>query len=526
VERIDVLIVGAGPAGLAAAIRVRQQAAEAGRELSVVVIDKSPAPGNHALSGAAFEADCLDELVPGWKQIHHPFTQHLVPVDRDDMLFLRANSAHRIPARVVPARMHHTGDYVIAITRLVAFLAEQATKAGVEVYHGFSARDLIVEDGIVRGVRLAEVGLAAEGTPKGNHIPAEEIRAPITIVADGSHGVISTQFAERFGGGVNPQVYSLGVKAVVQFPDKSPFGNNRVMHTLGYPNRPSVFGGGFLYSLGEQTVAVGLILGLDWKYGDLDPQREFETFRAHPYISRLLKGGVTVATGAKTIPEGGWYAMPELTAPGAMLVGDGAGLVNMEKIKGIHYAILSGMAAADTAVEALGADGSAGSLTGYRDRLETRGVLPELRHARNYRQVFRYGLFAGTPLSLIQSFVPRRLGMHRDGPATKRGARLNRPDPGRMDGATFVSLTGALHREDEPPHITITDAAACASCEADYDNACTHFCPGDVYRWNGSQIVLSPSNCLHCMTCTVKCPTGVIRWVPPEGGEGPRYKLM
>jgi electron-transferring-flavoprotein dehydrogenase len=526
VERIDVLIVGAGPAGLAAAIRVRQQAAQAGRELSVVVIDKAPAPGNHALSGAAFEAGCLDELVPDWKGIHHPFTQHLVPVERDDMLFLRATSAHRIPARIVPARMHHTGDYVIAITRLVAFLAEQATKAGAEIYHGFSARDLIVEDGVVRGVRLAEVGLAAGGTPKGNHIPAEEIRAPITIVADGSHGVISTQLAQRFGGGANPQVHSLGIKAVVQFPEASPFGNNRVMHTLGYPNRPSVFGGGFLYSLGEQTVAVGLILGLDWKYGDLDPQREFETFRAHPYISRLLKGGVTVATGAKTIPEGGWYAMPELTAPGAMLVGDGAGLVNMEKIKGIHYAILSGMAAADTAVESLGADGSVGSLTGYRDRLETRGVLPELRHARNYRQVFRYGLFAGTPLSLVQSFIPGRLGMHRDGPATKKGARLNRPDPGRMDGATFVSLTGALHREDEPPHITITDPAACATCEADYDNACTHFCPGDVYRWNGSQIVLSPSNCLHCMTCTVKCPTGVISWVPPEGGEGPRYKLM
>jgi len=526
VERIDVLIVGGGPAGLAAAIRARQQATEAGRDLSVVVIDKAPAPGNHALSGAAFEAACLDELVPGWQQIRHPFTEHLVPVERDDMMFLLAKSAHRIPSAVVPGRMHHTGDYVISITRLVAFLTDQAVKAGVELYEGYSARELIVEDGVVRGVRLAELGLGADGQPKGNHIPAEDIRAPVTIVADGTHGVISTQFAERFGGGVNPQVYSLGVKAVVQFPEKSPFGNNRVMHTLGYPNKPSTFGGGFLYSLGEQTVAVGLILGLDWKYGDLDPQREFETFRAHPYVSRLLKGGVTVATGAKTIPEGGWFSMPSLSAPGAMLVGDGAGLVNMEKIKGLHYAILSGMAAADTAVQALGNDGSVGALDGYRSRLDARGVLAELRHARNYRQVFRWGLFVGTPLSVVQSLVPRRLGMHRDGPATKKGVRLNRPDPGRMDGATFVSLTGALHREDEPSHITITDPAVCVACEVDYDNACTHFCPGDVYRWSGSQIVLSPSNCLHCMTCTVKCPTGVIKWVPPEGGEGPHYKLM
>ncbi len=300
------------------------------------------------------------------------------------------------------------------------------------------------------------------------------------------------------------------------------------MHTLGYPNPQSVFGGGFMYAMGEKTVAVGLIMGLDWKYGDLNPQREFETYRAHPFISRLLKGGVTVATGAKTIPEGGIYSMTALSAPGAMVVGDGAGFVNMEKIKGIHYAIYSGMAAAETAVEALaaGADGAAGPLDGYRARLEARGVLADFRHARNYRQAFRWGLFIGTPTSLIQSRLPRRLGMHKDGPATKKGARLNRPDPGRMDGATFVALTGALHREDEPSHISIIDAQQCLACEADYANACTNFCPGQVYRWNGSQIVLSPSNCLHCMTCTVKCPTGNIRWVPPEGGEGPRYKQM
>ncbi len=240
----------------------------------------------------------------------------MVPVQRDDMMFLRAKTANRIPPMVVPGRMHHVGDYVISATRLAQFLAEQAEKLGVEVYHGYTARTLIVEDGAVRGVRLAELGLAADGAPKGNHIGVEEIRAPITILADGTHGVLSTQFAEQFGGGANPQVYSLGMKAIVQFPEASPFGNNRVMHTLGYPNPPSVFGGGFLYSLGEKTVAVGLILGLDWKYGDLNPQREFETYRAHPYISRLLKGGVTVATGAKTIPEGGWFAQSTLVRAG------------------------------------------------------------------------------------------------------------------------------------------------------------------------------------------------------------------
>jgi electron-transferring-flavoprotein dehydrogenase len=525
-DGIDILVVGAGPAGLAAALRARQGATAAGRDLSVVVIDKAPAPGNHTLSGAAFEAACLDELLPGWKDIRHAFTTSMVQVERDEMYFLRSKGANRIPPAVVPGRMHHAGDYIISISRLAAFLAEQAEAAGVEIYHGYSARTLIVEDGVVRGVRLADVGLAHDGAPKGNHLAAEEIRAPITILADGTHGVISQQFVEHFGGGASPQVYSLGMKAIVQFPEASPFGTNRVMHTLGYPNPPSVFGGGFLYALGEKTVAVGLILGLDWKYGDLNPQREFETFRAHPFISRLLKGGVTVATGAKTIPEGGINALGALSAPGAMVTGDGAGFVNMEKIKGIHYAIRSGMAAADTALEALATDGTAGSLDGYRDRLEASGMLDELQHARNYRQVFKYGLFVGTPLSLVQSWMPGRIGLHRDGEATKKGARLNRPDPGRMDGATFVSLTGTIHREDEPSHIGILDPEKCISCEADYANACTSFCPGQVYRWSGSEIVLSPSNCLHCMTCTVKCPAMNISWVPPEGGEGPRYKQL
>ncbi len=314
-DGIDILVVGAGPAGLAAALRAKQGATAAGRELSVVVIDKAPAAGNHTLSGAAFEAACLDDLVPGWKDLRNPFVTGLVPVERDDMYFLRAKAANRIPPLVVPSRMHHVGDYIISISRLTAFLAEQAEAAGVEVYHGYTARTLIVEDGAVKGVRLAEVGLTHDGAPKGNHLASEEIRAPITILADGTHGVISSEFTERFGRGVNPQVYSLGMKAIVQFPEASPFGNNRVMHTLGYPMPPSVFGGGFMYSMGEKTVAVGLILGLDYKYGDLNPQREFETFRAHPFISRLLKGGTTVATGAKTIPEGGLYAQGALVGP-------------------------------------------------------------------------------------------------------------------------------------------------------------------------------------------------------------------
>ena len=230
----------------------------------------------------------------------------------------------------------------------------------MELYNGYSARTLLVEDDRVVGVGLGEVGLSSHGGGKSNHRPAEEIRARVTILADGTRGVLSQQLRERFGAGRNPQVYSLGIKAVVAFPGENPFGANRVMHTLGYPNPASVFGGGFLYSMGEKLVAVGLILGLDWKYGDLNPQREFERYRAHPFIAGLLKGSVTIATGARTIPEGGYHALGKIAVPGALVVGDGAGFVNMEKIKGIHYGILSGMAAAETVAEGLAADGDAG----------------------------------------------------------------------------------------------------------------------------------------------------------------------
>jgi len=525
-DPIDVLVVGAGPAGLAAAIRLKQQLADSSPDASVVVIDKAPRPGYHTLSGAAFEPACLDDLVPGWRDDRR-FMEHVSPVERDEMFFLLGGRAIRIPEGVVPARMHHRGDVTISLSRLVQLLAGQAEKLGVELFHGFAARTLLVEEGRVVGVALGEVGRGNHGDEKPNFRPAEQIRARVTILADGSRGVLSTQFRQRFGAGRNPQVYSLGIKAVVQFPGEDRFGAGRVVHTLGYPNPASVFGGGFLYAMGEKTVAVGLILGLDWKAGDLMPQREFERFRAHPFIASMLEGSVAIATGAKTIPEGGYSALGRLAAPGGLVVGDGAGFVNMEKIKGIHYGVLSGMAAADTVAEAFAA-GPTGevSLAGYRRRLEARGVLPDMRHARNYRQSFRWGIYPGAPLSMISSVLPGRLPMEPDYRGYRRGARLDRADPGGMDGATFVSLTGSLHREDEPAHMTILDPAACIECERDYAAACTHFCPGQVYRWDGSSIVLSPSNCLHCMTCAVKCPSLNIRWEPPEGGEGPRFKQM
>ena len=532
---IDVLIVGAGPAGLSAAIRLRQRMEAGGRECSVVVLDKAAAPGFHNLSGAIVEPAALDELLPDWRTDRSRFADQVTPIERDELYVLTEHRAVRLPPRLVPGGMRHAGDVTLSVSRLAAFLAEQAARLGVEVYHAFSARELLVEDEGVRGVRLVDTGLDAERRPGANYLAGEDVRAAITVLADGSHGVLSSQLADRGLGragrdpcGVrDPQVYGLGIKAVVQFAGTNPFGNNRVVHTLGFPTPRGVFGGGFVYSMGPKAAAVGLILGLDWRYGDLDPRVEFQTYLAHPFLARLLAGSSVVATGARTIPEGGYYALGPLHVPGALVVGDAAGFVNEAKLKGVHYAMRSGMCAADAIADALLA-GEPAEAAGarYVRLLEERGILAELRHARAYRQGFQWGMVPGAILSTVGDRLPLRLRMPPDRQGTRPRARLARRPPGHADDATFLVLTGTSHREDEPSHVTLVDPALCAACGEAYEAACTHFCPGEVYRWNGEHIVLSPSNCLHCMTCTVKCPSDNIRWMPPEGGEGPRYRQL
>ncbi len=531
---IDVLIVGAGPAGLASAIRLRQRLAAAGREAAVVVLDKAAAPGYHNLSGAIVEPGVLDELLPDWRNDRSRFSDHVWPVERDELYLLTERRAVRLPEAVVPRAMRHPGDVTLSVSRLTAFLAEQAARLGAEVHHGFAARELLVEAGIMRGVRLGDVGRDADGRPKSNYLRGEDIPAAVTILADGSHGVLSSRLAALEAGASgshgeprDPQVYGLGVKAVVQFAGANPFGDNRVVHTLGYPTRRGIFGGGFLYSMGPRLAAIGLILGLDWRYGDLDPRAEFDTFRAHPFVARLLEGATLVAAGARTIPEGGYYALGPLQVPGALTVGDAAGFVNEAKLKGVSCAMRSGICAADAIADALLADEPmAGVGARYLRQLQEHGVLAELERARNYRQGFRWGLLPGAALSLVGEHLPLHLRMPPDRQATLPRARLGRRPPARTDGAVFLSLSGTSHREDEPSHVTLEDPARCAACGRAYEAACTHFCPGEVYRWHGEHIVLSPSNCLHCMTCTVKCPEDNIRWVPPEGGEGPRYRQL
>jgi electron-transferring-flavoprotein dehydrogenase len=525
---IDVLIVGAGPAGLATAIRLKRRLNEAGRKESVVVVDKAPKPGYHSLSGGVFEADCLDDLVPGWRDQKDSFLNQMVKVERDEMYFLTSRIAMQIPSVMVPRRMHHKGDYTVSITKLAGWLSRIAESLGVEIQMGFSAGKLLIDHGKVQGVQLVDLGLDKQGKPKANYLAGEKVEAPVTVVADGSRGVISRQWGEHLTSGANPQVYSVGIKQLLQLPKDNAFGPNRVIHTLGFPAPVDVFGGGFFYSMGSDLVAVGLILGLDWRYKDLSPQGELELLKAHPFVEKLLAGGRVLSTGVKTIPEGGYYSLPQLVTSGGLLVGDAAGFVNMEKIKGIHYAIRSGMAAADAIFDAIEKnDFSKDRLDAYTDNLSACGVTEDLRHARNFRQSFQWGLFVGAPMSQVQRFMPFKVGIHEDRVAVKEKAKsVSHEYTGGLDKPTFTSLSQTQHREDEPSHIKIVNLSLCRECAEKLGAPCTYLCPGDVYRMADGELILSPSNCMHDGSCAVKCPYGNVIWNPPEGGEGPRYKQM
>ena len=534
-NKVDVLFVGAGPASLAGAIKLKQILKEKGENSSVVVIDKAGKPGQHNLSGAIFEAWILDELLPGWRERKEDFVTRLLAnkVEKDETLLLSAkNNAMRIPGWMLPSYMRNKGNYVISLSEMVVWLTDIARSLGVEIYHGFAAKSVVVENGVVKGVKLDDKGLDKEGKSQSNYLPGEVIEASVTVFGEGSLGKRTDDLIKQFGlnKGKNPQIYSVGVKEVIRLPDKNNFGPNRVIHTLGFPAPSDIFGGGSLYSMGNNQVAVSLILSLDWRYCDLSPQLELQHLKTHPLIKNLLEGGQVVAYGARTIPEGGYYSLPELVVNGALIIGDAAGTANVRKLKGIHYATKSGMLAAEAIAMALESmDFSRQTLGMYEQRLKTSFIGHDLRAARNYRQIFsktgRPGFYLGAPLSLIQAWFPR-LGTRPDHEGM-RVVRLNRSDAGLLDRATAVNLSGTSHRENEPSHITFKEDTNDHGCFDKFGvHPCQFFCPAHVYKFENDELILSPSNCVHCQTCRVKCPRQVIHWEIPEGGDGPKYKVM
>lgn len=534
-NKVDVLFVGCGPASLAGAIRLKQLCGLIGREPSIAVIEKADKPGQHNLSGAIFDPLALDELLPGWRDRKDDFVTKMLAnrVEKDEtyVLFNR-NRLLRIPERLTPVPMHNKGNYLISIDELVAWLSDIARKMGVEIYSGFAARSVIFENGAVKGIKLGDKGLDKEGRMQSNFLPGECIEANVTVFGEGSLGKRAEEVIKRFrlDAGKNPQTYTVGVKEIIRLPEKNNFGPNRVVHTIGFPAPADVFGGGSIYSMGPNHAAVSLVLSLDWRYCDLNPQLELQHLKTHRLVKHFLEGGQVTAYGARTIPEGGYYSLPGLVVNGGMIIGDAAGTANAMKLKGIHYAMKSGMEAAEAIPLALqNNDFSRQTLSVYSSRLYSGFVGKDLRAARNYRQIFskvgRAGFYLGAPLSFLQGMLPR-LGLKRDyeGMTT---ARLNLPEDGFMDRATAVNLSGTTHRENEPSHITFKEDTRDQGCFVKYGvHPCQYFCPAHVYKFECDELILSPSNCVHCQTCRTKCPRQVIQWEVPEGGDGPKWKGM
>jgi electron-transferring-flavoprotein dehydrogenase len=539
--KVDVLFIGAGPANLAGSIKLKQLLNQKGINKSVVVIEKAGKIGQHHLSGAIFEAGVLSELLPGWQNDEEDrFIKQLLAsrIIKDEMYLLKGKSTSlRIPDPLIPASLRNKDAYAVSISELVNWLSGIAINLGVEIYTGFAAKEVVIENGIVKGVKLGDKGLDRERHPLSNYTPGEIIEAKVTVLGEGSAGLLAEDVVKRFklDAKKNPQVYALGVKEIIRLPKDNAFGSNRVIHTLGFPMPCDIYGAGSIYSMRDNLVAVALVMSLDWRYADLNPQQELQIFKSHSMIRDLLKGGKVMAYGAKTFPEGGFYSVPKLAANGVIIVGDAAGLTNAKKRKGLHYAIKSGIAAGEAIYQAIERqDFSAQSLMRYHDILDESFVMKELYASRNYRQIFsrtgRLGYYLGAPLSFFQSWVPCKLGTKPDYEGL-RGVHLKRlpldEQVEDIDRLTAVSLSGTTHREDEPSHITLRGACLDEGCLNVFGcHPCAYFCPAEVYKFEGDRLILSPSNCLHCQTCRLKCPLQLIKWEVPEGGDGPKYKVM
>jgi len=537
---VDVLIVGGGPAGLAVAYQLRKL----NKDLSIAVIEKGKEIGAHIISGAVMDPRGISELMPDWKEKGAPIEK---PVDEDHVLFLTKNRKFELP--IIPPPLQNHGNYIISLNKFTRWFGEQVEKSGVDVFAGFAGADLLIEGNTLVGVRTGDKGIDKNGQPKGNFEPGIDIRAKITILAEGSRGSLTKQLIQKFNLSkeANPQVFAIGVKEVWDVP-KQKSTTGRVIHTMGWPLRNEEFGGGFIYNMSGGRVSIGFVIGLDYLDPRLDPHTKFQEFKTHPYIAAILEGGTLYSYGAKSIPEGGYWALPQYYFNGGMIIGDAAGFLNSMRLKGIHLGFKTGMLAADTAHEALQAnDFSANRLKGFYDRVEKSWVKDELWKVRNFHQAFEHGFFAGMLHTGLQ-MVTRGHGLrnrYRNSPGHTRMRRLKDyyngtiPPPATpnfdrkltFDKLTDVYNSGTAHNEDQPCHLQILQPDICyPRCTNEYGNPCQFFCPAAVYEMvndgNGQRLQINFSNCVHCKTCDIMDPYEVINWVTPEGGDGPGYELL
>ena len=509
---------------------------------SVAVLEKSHDAGAHMLSGAVLDPSALAELMPDWQSRGAPVA---VPVTEDRIYYL--TEGRRIPFPITPPPLRNHGNYVISLNRLVRWLAEQVEGAGVDLFTGFAGAELLYEGDRVVGVRTGDRGVDRAGSRKSNFEPGVDIRARVTVLADGVRGNLTKTLVARFGldAGRLPQVYAVGIKELWEVPeDRLPAG--AVMHTLGYPLPHEQFGGGFLYALPDGGLSVGFVAGLDYRDPRFDPHAAFQRFKRHPLVAGLLGGGEMIRYGAKALPEGGWHAIPRCHVDGALIVGDAAGFLNSMRLKGIHLAMHSGIAAADAALDAVRADDpSAERLSQYAERVESGPIRRELHPVRNVHQAFAAGLLPGLLYSGL-SLVTRGWWIRDPLPAHAGHERMQRMAagmPGAVDAVpvdrrltfdkpTSVHYSGTRHDEDQPSHLLVQDPDVCRTrCLEEYGNPCTRFCPAAVYEMvdvaaEGKRLQINASNCVHCKTCDIMDPYQIIDWVPPEGGGGPRYEGM
>ena len=544
----DVVIVGGGPAGLAAAIRLKQLAAAASRDVSVCILEKGSEIGAHILSGAVVDPRALTELLPEWKTQGAPL---VTPVKEDRFLVLTAHKAYRIPTALLPPLMSNHGNYIGSLGDLCRWLAQQAEALGVEIYPGFAATEVLhAEDGSVHGVATGDMGVARDGSHKPEYQPGMELRARYTLFAEGCRGSLSQTLMQRFAlrDGVDPQKYGIGIKELWQVaPQKHEPG--LVLHSQGWPLDNATGGGSFVYHYGENLVAVGFVVHLSYENPHLSPYDELQRFKLHPAIRPTLDGGKRIAYGARAINEGGLQSVPRLAFPGGALVGCAAGFVNLPRIKGTHNAMKTGMLAAEAAFAALGENRSHDQLHAYDEAWKKSWVYEDLYKVRNVKPGLRFGMSAGTLHGGVHMWL-NDLGLgalvpwtmrhrHADHETLRPAAAMPRIAYPRYDGtlsfdklsSVFVSNTN--HEEDQPVHLRLRNPSIPVDVNLRmYDGPEARYCPAGVSEFvdagdgTSKRLQINAQNCVHCKTCDIKDPRQNIHWVPPEGGGGPNYRGM
>ncbi|GAB6389677.1 electron transfer flavoprotein-ubiquinone oxidoreductase [Stutzerimonas marianensis] len=543
----DVVIVGAGPAGLSAACRLKQRAADAGNEISVCVVEKGSEVGAHILSGAVFEPRALNELFPNWKELEAPLN---TPVTRDDIYLLKsADAARKLPNALVPKTMHNEGNYIISLGNLCRWLAQQAENLGVEIYPGFAAQEaLIDENGVVRGIVTGDLGVDREGNPKeGMYTPGMELRAKYTLFAEGCRGHIGKQLISRYqlNANVDPQHYGIGIKELWDI-DPAKHEPGLVVHTAGWPLDDDNTGGSFLYHLENNQVVVGLIIDLSYSNPYLSPFDEFQRYKHHPVVKQYLEGGKRVSYGARAIAKGGLNCLPKMVFKGGALIGCDAGTLNFAKIKGSHTAMKSGMLAAEAVADALFAGREGGDeLTGYEEGFKSSWLYDELYKSRNFgAAIHKWGAVKGGAFNFVDQNIfggkiPFTLHDTKpDHACLKLAAQSKRIDYPKPDGKlsfdklSSVFLSNTNHEEEQPVHLKLTDPSIPIEKNLPlYDEPAQRYCPAGVYEVvdndDGSKrFQINAQNCVHCKTCDIKDPAQNITWVAPEGTGGPNYPNM